>query len=311
MKPRDLAELLLLAAIWGGSFLFMRVAAPELAPPVVAFARVLLASLALLPFVIWRGQWPALRQHATHIGWVGLINSALPFLAYAYAATAITAGLSSVFNATTPLWAAVIAWVWLRDKPTAWRTWGLGIGFSGVMWLAWDKAGYHEPSGLAGPLGPIMACLGATLCYGLAANHARRFLAGVPALAVAAGSQMSATIALVVPAVWAWPAHWPSARALAALGLLGVLCTGLAYVSYFRLIARVGPARTVTVTFLVPAFAMLWGNIFLQEGISPVMWAACATILLGTSLVTGLIAPTRSSRNQAEQAPKKKNARGR
>lgn len=287
MNTRDRLELLLLAAIWGGSFLFMRVAAPELAPSVVAFLRVALAAAVLLPLVAWHGQWPSLWQRAGAIGWVGLINSALPFLAYAYAAHSITAGLLSIFNATTPLWAALIAWLWLADRPGRRRALGLAIGFAGVLWLAWDKAGIRPGAPASGTAWAVMACLGATVCYGLAANHTQRFLAGVPALVLAAGSQLSASVVLVTPAVLAWPTRWPSAAALAAVLLLGVLCTAAAYVLYFRLVAHAGPAKAVTVTFLVPGFAMGWGALFLGETLTPVMALACVAILVGTGLVTG------------------------
>lgn len=291
MKSRDVLDLLLLAAIWGGSFLFMRVAAPEVPPAVVAFMRVALASAALLPLLLWRGQWPALRAHAPHIAWIGVINSGLPFLAYAYAATAITAGLSSIFNASTPLWGALIAWMWLGDKPTRARALGLAIGFAGVLWLAWDKAGF-KPSASGQTYGPvlaILACMGATLGYGIAASHTKRYLGGVPPLAMAAGSQASAALLLALPAALSWPAQLPSAKAMAAIGALGLVCTGAAYVLFFRLISRVGPAKAISVTFLVPVFAVLWGALFLAEGVTPVMLGACAAILAGTALVTGLV----------------------
>jgi drug/metabolite transporter (DMT)-like permease len=291
VKPRDLLDLLALAAIWGGSFLFMRLAAPEVAPSVVAFLRVLLASLVLVPWLLWRGLPAGWHRTLGHVGWVGLINSALPFLAYAFAAASITAGLSSIFNATTPLWAALIAWLWLGERPSRWRALGLTLGFAGVLWLAWDKAGLRPGAGPVGPVWAVLACIAATVGYGLAANHTRRFLGGVPPLALAAGSQLSATLVLAGPAAAAWPAAVPSATAVWSIVALGLLCSAAAYVLYFRLIARVGPSRAVTVTFLVPVFAVLWGALFLDERITPVMAGACGVILLGTALVTGLLGP--------------------
>jgi drug/metabolite transporter (DMT)-like permease len=299
MTVRDRWELMLLAAIWGGSFLFMRVAAPEISPAAVAFLRVALAAAVLLPWLAWQGQLHLMWRHAGAIGWVGLINSALPFLAYAYAAHSITAGLLSIFNATTPLWVAVIAWAWLRERPSPRRALGLAIGFSGVLWLAWDKAGFKPGVPADSTTWAVLACVGATFCYGLAANHTQRYLSGVPPLVLAAGSQAAASVALLGPALQTWPQAWPSTPALLSVLLLGLLCTAAAYVLFFRLVAHAGPSKAVTVTFLVPAFAMAWGVVFLGEVVTPVMALACGGILLGTGLVTGVLGP----RRQAEAPP--------
>jgi drug/metabolite transporter (DMT)-like permease len=294
MSARDLAELVALAALWGASFLFMRLGAGEFGPFALAFVRVALAAAVLLPVVGWRAQWPALRRHWKAIALIGVLNSALPFLAFAYAATAITAGLSSIFNATTPLWGALIAWLWLRERLTGARVLGLAIGFGGVLWLAWDKAGWHPGAAVAvGAVGaaPVLACLGATVCYGFAANAARRFLLEAPPMAVAAGSQCAAAIVLLVPALIAWPAKLPGSRAWVAVVLLGLACTALAYLLYFRLIAHVGAAKAVSVTFLIPMFAVVWGWALLGETATPVMLGACAVIIAGTALATGLVRP--------------------
>jgi drug/metabolite transporter (DMT)-like permease len=291
VKPGDLAEMIALAALWGASFLFMRLGAADFGPVGLSAVRVTLAALALAPLLSLHGLWPALRQHWRAIALVGIVNSALPFMAYSYAALSITAGLSSVFNATSPLWGGLIGWLWLRDKPTAARALGLAIGFAGVFWLAWDKAGVKPGADGTSSVWAVVACVTATLCYGLAANFTKRHLTGVPPLAVAAGSQMGAGIVLALPAWWLWPAAVPSGAAWLWAGLLGVLCTGTAYLLYFRLIAHVGPARAISVTFLVPLFAVLWGWIFLAESVTPVMAGACAVIVLGTSLATGLVAP--------------------
>ena len=133
----------------------------------------------------------------------------------------------------------------------------------------------------------VVACVGATLLYGIAANYTRQRLQGVAPLAVAAGSQLSAALVLALPAAWLWPAAAPSAQAWGAAGLLAVLCTGLAYLLFFRLIAHVGPANAISVTFLIPVFAVLWGWLFLAEGVTREMVIGCAVIVLGTALSTG------------------------
>ncbi|MGA0612709.1 DMT family transporter [Caldimonas sp. KR1-144] len=300
MKPRDLCELLLLAALWGASFLFMRLGAGEFGPVALAAVRVGLASLALLPLALAAGQGTALRQHWRAIAVVGISNSALPFLAYSFAALSITAGLASVFNATTPLWGALIAWLWLRDRLTPWRVVGLVIGFAGVLWLAWDKASFKPGAQQTG--WAVLACLGATLLYGWSASFTKRRLTGVPPLAVATGSQCAAAVALLPLALLAWPAQPISSTAWIAAVLLALLSTALAYLLYFRLIAHVGPANAIAVTFLIPVFAVLWGGIFLHEAVSTVMLAGCAVILLGTSLATGFWSPSSRTANAPSTA---------
>lgn len=289
MKPRDLADLLTLAALWGASFLFMRVGVVDFGAMPLAFLRVALASLALLPLLVWKGLWPALRAHWKPIALVGIVNSALPFMAYTYAALSITAGLSAVFNATSPLWVGLIAWLWLRDRLDATRTLGLCVGFCGVLWLAWDKASFKPGADGMTAGWAVLACLAATVCYGFGANITKRYLTGVPPLAVAAGSQLAATGVLLWPAWWLWPAATPGLRAWFSAAVLGTVCTGAAYLLFFRLIAHVGPAKAITVSFLIPLFAVLWGGVFLGETITLVMTGACAVIIVGTALSTGLV----------------------
>jgi len=296
MRAQDTAELLGLAALWGASFLFMRLGAGEFGPVALSGVRVALAALALLPVLALRGQWPELRRHWRPIAVVGIVNSALPFMAFSYAALSITAGLSSIFNATAPLWGALIAWLWLHDRPGRTRALGLAIGFAGVLWLAWDKAGF-KPGAVAGSsLWPVAACIAATACYGFGANYAKRRLGGVAPMAVAAGSQAAAAFALALPTLWQWPATLPGATAWLSVLSLGVLCTAAAYLLYFRLIAHVGPAKAISVTFLIPLFAVLWGWVFLAETLTPVMAGACGVIVVGTALATGLWRPGSSRR---------------
>ena len=290
MRPRDLADLLVLAALWGGSFLFMRMSAGEFGPLALGAVRVVGASAFLLPLLALRQGLGDLRRHWPAILLVGLTNSAIPFLCFGYAALSISAGLSSIFNATTPLFGALIAWAWLGDRLTSARAAGLAIGFAGVLWLAWDKASF-KPGGTGWA---VLACLLATLLYGFSASFTKKHLTGVPPLALAAGSQLAAAVLLVPLSLAWWPATPPSARAWLAAAALAVLCTGVAYILFFRLVARVGAARTITVTFLIPVFAVLWGALFLSESLTRVMALGCAVILLGTGLTTGLLKPRRA-----------------
>lgn len=289
MKPGDAAELLLLAALWGASFLFMRVGAPEFGPLPLVAVRVGGASVLLLALLAWRSELAPLRTHWRPLLVVGLANSALPFALFSTAALVLEAGLSGILNATAPLWGALIAWWWLGDRPTRWRALGLVLGFAGVLVLAADRASFKPGEHGISPALGIAACLAATLLYGFTVNYTKRRLAGVPPMAVAAGSQTAAALVIAAPAAWAWPATNPGIMAWGAAALLAVLCTGLAYILYFRLIAHLGPAQAITVTYLIPAFAVGWGVLLLGESVTPAMVLGSAIVLLGTALASGLI----------------------
>ncbi len=289
MRPRDIVDLLLLGALWGASFLFMRLGAQEFGPVALAFLRVAGASAMLLPWLLWRGEGAALARAWRPVALVGLVNSSGPFLLFGVASLALSAGLMAIFNATAPLWAAFIGWLVWRERLAGLRVLGLAVGLVGVVGLSWGKADFRAgASGISPALG-MAACVGATLLYGLGANLARTRLQGVPPMAVAAGSQLGAALTLLVPAWIYWPAVMPSAAAWGAVALLALACTGLAYVLYFRLIAHVGATRAISVTFLIPAFAMAWGWLVLGELPTAVMLSGCAVVLLGTALATGLL----------------------
>jgi drug/metabolite transporter (DMT)-like permease len=289
MKSRDIVELLSLAALWGASFLFMRLGAGEFGPLALAALRCLGATLFLLPALVSRGQWPALRDNWRAIGLVGITNSALPFALYGVALLVINAGLSAIFNAATPLWAAAIGALWLHERLGPMRVLGLGIGLAGVVGLAWDKAGLSANEHGVSATVAIAACLAATLLYGFSANFAKKKLAGVPSMALATGSQLSAALVLALPAWIQRPSVMPSATAWVSLALLAVLCTGVAYILYFRLIAHIGATSASAVTFLIPAFAAAFGWLFLGEMLTGSMLAGGAVILVGTALAMGLV----------------------
>ncbi len=285
IKRLDLGELLLLAAIWGASFLFMRLGAHEFGAIPLAALRVAGASLLLLPLLAMRQGLGELRQYWRALLVVGLLNSALPFALYSYAALSISAGLSSILNATTPLWGAIVAWIWLGQGLSGSRIMGLALGFAGVVFLAWEQASF-KPGGSGWA---VLACLLATLCYGIAANYTKRQLSSCSPLAVATGSQFSAALLLAGPALWLRPEALPSAGAWAAAAGLALLCTGVAYILYFRLMSRIGPSNTIAVTFLIPGFAVVWGWLFLAEAFTLRMAFGCAIVLLGTALALGLL----------------------
>jgi drug/metabolite transporter (DMT)-like permease len=251
--------------------------------------RVLIATLFLLPILLIRGHSQSLREHWKLVLLVGLTNSAIPFVCFSFALQSITVGLSSLLNATVPLFGAVIAWVWLSDRPSGSRMLGLAIGFLGVAMLAWDKASFKpDASGLSSGWG-VLACLFACICYGISASFTKKFLGGLPSLVSSTGSQLGAALALLPLTIFYWPSQEVSMKAWGAVITLGVVCTGFAYILFFRLIERAGPAKALSVTFAIPVFAVLYGVILLGETVTPWMVGCGLVIVLGTTLSTGML----------------------
>jgi drug/metabolite transporter (DMT)-like permease len=284
-------DFVLVAMFWGTSFLFTRLTVVEFGALPSAGMRVLLAALVLLAILASKGLLPVLRQHWRLTFTVGIMNSGLPFVAFAWALLHLTTGLTSILNATVPLFGAVVAWIWLGDKPSRSRMWGLAIGFLGVALLAWNKAAFKPgPDGTVSASGwAVLALLAACALYGVGACFAKVYLSKVPPLVIATGSQCGALLLLGLPMLWFWPTAWPSVQAWAAMGMSGVFSTALAYILYFRLIERVGPAKAMTVTFMIPLFAVVAGVIFLGEGVTLWMLGCGLVIVCGTLLATGLV----------------------
>jgi drug/metabolite transporter (DMT)-like permease len=284
-----LAQFVALGAIWGSSFMFMRLAVADFGPVATATLRVSLGALFLLPLLLWRGQWPALRARWPAIFFVGLLNSGIPFALFAFSLLTITTGLSSIINATVPMFGALVAWLWLGERPGLWRIAGLVLGFIGVSLLAWDQAGVRETD--VHPIWAMLACLGACISYALAASYTRLYLHDVPPLAAATGSQIGAALGMALPALWLWPQQAPSQAAWLSLLVLGALCTGVAYLLYFRLLGSASPTRALAVTYLIPLFAVSYGVTLLDEPFTPGMGLSALVILLGTAMATGMIDP--------------------
>ena len=285
MTPRQRFDLILLAALWGGSFMFMRYATPEFGAFALVWLRVAIAAGCLLPLLLWRKQMGILWENAVAMTLLGIFSTALPFVLIAWAMLSLTSGLASILNATTPIFTAIMAAWWLRDRLDKSRMLGLAIGFAGVLLLAADKAEFH----VGGSGWALVAMLLATLSYGFGANLTRRHLSHVPPLANAAGSQLVSAVVLLPLAVWWWPETVPSTGAWLAVLALGIGCTALAFMLFFRLIAQVGAARAITVTFLIPVFGIVWGGLFLHESVTLSMLLGGSVVVLGTALATGVL----------------------
>lgn len=285
LKTRDIIDLVMLGFLWGASFLFMRIAVPEFGAFALVEIRVAVAAAVLLPIVVMRGNVKEMTSNWSMLTILGAHNTALPFLLFAYATLFLTAGTAGILNATAPIFAAIVARVWLGEQLSASRVAGLLIGVIGVYLLVGDKlSAPGSGAGLA-----VFAALGAALLYGIAGNYTRKKAAHVSSMTVAGGSQVAAALLLLPIAIIAWPENPPSMKAWAAVLLMGVLSTGLAYILYFRLIANVGPTNAITVTYLVPISAMILGAVVIDEAITPPMLVGCAVILMGTALATGML----------------------
>ncbi|AOZ51049.1 DMT family transporter [Chromobacterium vaccinii] len=282
-QRREFAWLALLAALWGGSFLFMRVAAPAFGPLPLIALRVGLAACLLLPLLLWRGQWKLWRGHWLPIAVVGVFFTAFPFSLIAWAQLSLSAGMASVLNATTPLMTALWAWPLAGERLSSRRAAGLVLGLAGVLALLDGHGARFEVRSLA----PVLAMLGATASYGWAGHMARRWLPGMPPLVTACGGLASGAL-LMLPLAWHdWPASQPPQKAWIALALLAVFCTALAYLIFYRLINRLGATRASGVTYLVPVFGVLWGALFLGETIGAAMLLGAALILAGVLALNG------------------------
>ncbi len=270
-------ELTVLGAVWGGSFLFMRVAAADFGPFALVDLRLALGALILVPF-FWRerarftlGLWLRVLGIAT-------INSVLPFVLFAWGAERAPAGIGAITNAMTVMFAALVAFLFYREHIGPRRWIGLVAGFVGVTILA--------SSHIAGASVGAAALAGtaAALCYGLGINFVRHHLSGFPAAAIAAANLGSGALLLAPLAIYTWPRHAVPAASWLSAVLLGVLCTGVAFVFYYRLIGRIGAPRTATVTYLIPLFGVIWAWLLLGERVTPSMVLAGALILAGVGL---------------------------
>jgi drug/metabolite transporter (DMT)-like permease len=281
-------DFVLLSLLWGSSFLFMLEGVNAFGPIATSWVRVFLAALMLTPVLLWRREMGGLRLHWRLTLMVGLMSSGIPFVLYGFALQHISTGMSSIFNATTPLFGALIAWTWLGDRLNTSRALGLAVGFVGVVLLTSDVTAQMR-FGSDGSALAVAACLVATFFYGLAGNFIKRYLQNVSPMVTTTGSLWGASAVLALPAWWLWPEQAPPLRAWLALGAAGLLCTALAYVLYFRLMLRTGPARAMTVTYLIPVFANVLGVVLLDEVITHWMLLGGAVIVLGTALASGLL----------------------
>jgi drug/metabolite transporter (DMT)-like permease len=285
MRPQHVARLLLLALLWGGSYLFMRSAAPQFGAGPMIFLRMALGSLlVLLPLTLWRIGFAPIRRHWRPMAVMGVVFTALPFMGLGYAALSITAGLMAVIQSAAPLFSAIVGRIWLGEPIRPMRAVGLVVGLSGVALLVWDKVGMRDDAGIG-----ILITLLMTVLWGVSSNFVRVRLAGVDPLATATGAITAAALVLAPMALLTWPAEPPSIRAWAEVVFLGVAASGLGFILYYSLIAAIGAVRATSVTFLTPIVTMALGTVYLDEPITVRIAIGCAVILIGTALTLGFV----------------------
>lgn len=284
MKISDLLELLLLAALWGSSFLFMRTATPEFGAFALVELRTAIAALCLLPVLLLARKLQDVIIHWKPILIIGMINTAIPFVLFSYATVYLGAGLGSILNATAPMFGAIIAFLWLKESLSGLAIMGLIAGFCGVVMISLARAELDFTLAVL----PVMAALSATCAYGLAVCYTRKYMAKISVLAIAAGSQIFAAIALLPFAIATWPTTLPSLNIWFQVVFLGIACTGVAYLLYFRLIANIGASKAITVAYLIPIFGVIWGVVFLDERVTLPLMIGAAMILVGVAMTTGV-----------------------
>ena len=281
-------DYLILSICWGTSFLLMREATKSFGPFLCSWLRVSIASLILLPCIIEQGELGVLLKNWKKMTIAGLLSCAVPFSCYFYALTSLSTGLSSVLNATTPMFGALIAWIWLRERLTLLRVTGLMLGFLGVTSLILNASKPGELHNSHHVIA-ILACLLATFFYGLGANFTQKYMRNFSPMLNATGCLLGASIALFIPALFDLPTEWPTLSSTIAITLSGVFSTAVAYALFFRIISKIGAARSMTITYLVSVIATCLGLYVLDESITLIMVVSALIVLFGTALSSGLI----------------------
>lgn len=276
MRAADAARLVALAAIWGASFLFIRIAAPVIGPVATADLRMLIAGVALAAYFSLTGFDPEWRRWWRYYLLIGALNSAAPFLLFGYAALDLSVALMVVINATSPMWGALLSALVLREPLSVARSAGLLLGVAGVAVVSGPQASGAWPA--------IAAALGAAFCYGLTAVVMRRWARGTTSRGMAAGTLLMGGLLLLPVLAVSPPRLWSTAVVMSLLAL-GLVCGAVGYILYFRLIADIGAAGALTVTYLIPIFGVLWGALFLGEALSVHVVTGALIVIAGTVLV--------------------------
>ena len=283
MNLRNFFELLILSAIWGSSFLFLRIASPAFGPIFLIEMRVLSGLAVLLPVFCFMGKYPELKSHWKMILLISLTNMTIPFCFFAYSALNMGAGLLSIINATVPIFTATIAFVYFRQRLSKLGLVGLLVGFFGVVVLVFDPS---DASGVTSQLA-IPSALIACSFYGVAINLAAYKLQGISGITITTGSLFFSSIILLPFAMLTSPEIIPQGTIWLSVLALGVVCTGFGYILFYRLIVKIGSQQAIMTTYLIPLFSILWGNLFLAETVTLFMLFGGIMVLFGVGMTSG------------------------
>src|SRR5918999_5026487 len=283
MQTSDRVALVLLGALWGGGFLFTRIAVPAFGPVALVDVRVLIAGVVLLVWVAARGELPPFWRRWREYLVLGALNVALPFTLIAWAALTVSASLGSILMATVPLFTAPVAAIQLNERISGRQAAGLIVGFIGVGILVGLRPLPLSPEFAAA----VSALLGASALYAVGGVYTARRFTGASPVESTIGQQLGAFVLLLPFAVAMPPRVWPPLSAVVALLILAVFSSVLAYLLFFRLITSVGATATATVSYLIPLFGTLWGVVVAQERVGWETIAGMLVILSGVVLATG------------------------
>lgn len=282
MKTKYFAQLVALSALWGASFMLIRIASPLLGPNVLAVLRIGMATATLAVLMrAMRHRWPL--QHWRELALVGALSVAIPFLLYAWAALHLPAGYSSLLNSTAVVFGIFAAAWWKEDTLTARKLIGCVCGFAGVALIVGLGPVEPSPAVILAALG----CIGASACYGVSTSLMKRAISRMQPLEIAAGIHALALVMLLPGAVWSWPQAQFTAGALAAVAVMGIVTSGLAYWLHLRIMVHVSPVAAMSPTFMIPVFGVIWGHVFLGEQLGTGIYVGGALVLLASALVTG------------------------
>jgi drug/metabolite transporter (DMT)-like permease len=283
---RYLPLLTVLSLLWGASYLFIKVAGREIQPAPMMLARIVIAALALLGFLAWRGELSSLRAPFGAYA-LGLFNSAIPFTLIAWGERHIDSGLAAVANASVPIFAGLLAVKWRpSERPRGIRAVGVGLGLVGVFVLTGAAPGGGW-QGIAG----VLAVTLASLSYGVSALYGQHLVAHVRGPVLSTTALIGALIVLVPFGIAQAPTHAPSWKAVGSVLALAVLGTAVAQLLWFRALRSFGSARTTLVSYLIPATALVYGVVFLSESVSALELAGFVLILAGVALGSGAVRP--------------------
>jgi drug/metabolite transporter (DMT)-like permease len=280
----DLLRFLSLAAIWGSSYMFMRIAVPGFGPLPLVLLRLAGAALFFMPWLLRPPVRGLLRANIVELFVLAALNSAIPFSLLAFSMTRLQAGFTAILGATVPLFAVAIDALWWRHSLSRARLFGLALGFTGVIVLVWD----HFDFTAGGSGWAVLTTLSASACYACAAHFGKHHFAGRPVMLPAAGSMLAGAILVAPLGYWLWPAQAPPLIDWLAVAVLAVVCTACAYLLYYRLISRIGATALTGVTFVIPVFGVLWGALFLREQVTAHIVTGMLITLAGTAFTTGL-----------------------